>query len=73
MPTDTQALILFLVAGAVGLAVIATFFTVEQRTIAMVQRLGKFVREAGPGLHVKVPFIAPDGPQRRECFRGESR
>lgn len=33
------------------------FFTVEQRTTAIVQRLGKFVREAGPGLHVKVPFI----------------
>jgi len=57
MPTDTLALILFLAAGALGLAVIATFFTVEQRTVAMVQRLGKFVREAGPGLHVKVPFI----------------
>jgi regulator of protease activity HflC (stomatin/prohibitin superfamily) len=48
--------------GAVALiAVIAvltfTFFTVEQRTIAIVQRLGKFVREAGPGLNVKVPFL----------------
>jgi len=36
---------------------ISTFFTVEQRTTAIVQRLGKFVREAGPGLNVKVPFI----------------
>jgi regulator of protease activity HflC (stomatin/prohibitin superfamily) len=35
----------------------ATFFTVEQRTTAMVQRLGKFVREAGPGIRVKIPFI----------------
>ena len=48
--------------GAVALiAVIAaltsTFFTVEQRTTAIVQRLGKFVREAGPGLNVKVPFL----------------
>jgi regulator of protease activity HflC (stomatin/prohibitin superfamily) len=53
--------VLIFVAVAVGLAVIATlvatFFTVEQRTTAIVQRLGKFVREAGPGLHVKVPFI----------------
>ena len=38
-------------------ALISTFFTVEQRTTAIVQRLGKFVREAGPGLNVKVPFI----------------
>jgi regulator of protease activity HflC (stomatin/prohibitin superfamily) len=52
---------LMLVAGAAGLALItlllATLFTVEQRTVAIVQRLGKFVREAGPGLHVKLPFI----------------
>ena len=35
----------------------ATFFTVEQRTVAIVQRLGKFVREAPPGLHTKIPFL----------------
>lgn len=34
-----------------------TLFTVEQRTTALVQRLGKFTREAGPGLHMKIPFI----------------
>ena len=38
-------------------ALMATFFTVQQRTTAIVQRLGKFVREAGPGLNVKVPFL----------------
>ena len=38
-------------------ALISTFFTVQQRTAAIVQRLGKFVREAGPGLNVKIPFI----------------
>jgi regulator of protease activity HflC (stomatin/prohibitin superfamily) len=54
--------LLMLVAG--GLAVMtvltlvaAAFFTVDQRTAAIVQRLGKFLREAGPGLHVKVPLI----------------
>lgn len=56
-----QNLVILLVAGALGMAVIgmlmATFFTVEQRTTAIVQRLGKFLREAGPGLHTKVPFI----------------
>jgi len=30
---------------------LATFFTVEQRTAAIVQRLGKFVQEAGPGVN----------------------
>jgi regulator of protease activity HflC (stomatin/prohibitin superfamily) len=38
-------------------ALASTFFTVQQRTTALVQRLGKFVREAGPGLNVKVPFF----------------
>jgi regulator of protease activity HflC (stomatin/prohibitin superfamily) len=38
-------------------ALVSMFFTVEQRTTAIVQRFGKFVREAGPGLRVKVPFI----------------
>ena len=49
------------VAGVVVIAVVAVlgmaFFTVEQRTVAVVQRLGKFLREAGPGLHVKIPVI----------------
>jgi regulator of protease activity HflC (stomatin/prohibitin superfamily) len=38
-------------------ALLSTFFTVQQRTTAIVQRLGKFVREAGPGLNVKIPFF----------------
>ncbi len=53
--------ILFFVAGALVVVIIAalssTFFTVEQRTVAIVQRLGKFAREAGPGIQVKIPFI----------------
>lgn len=61
MSTEPEALILISVASALAFAgiaaLVATFFTVEQRTTAIVQRLGKFVREAGPGLHVKVPFI----------------
>jgi regulator of protease activity HflC (stomatin/prohibitin superfamily) len=56
MSTQTQVL---LVAGAFALIAIAmlasAFFTVEQRTTAIVQRLGKFLREAGPGIHVKIP------------------
>ena len=56
----TQQLLL-IVAGAAGLVLFAvlaaTFYTVEQRTTAIVQRLGKFVREAGPGLHMKIPFV----------------
>ncbi len=35
----------------------ATFFTVSQRSVKIIQRFGKFIREAGPGIHAKVPFI----------------
>jgi regulator of protease activity HflC (stomatin/prohibitin superfamily) len=33
------------------------FFTVEQQERAMVERFGKFVRVAGPGLQTKTPFV----------------
>jgi regulator of protease activity HflC (stomatin/prohibitin superfamily) len=46
-----------LAALATVAALMATFFTVEQRTAAIVQRFGRFVREAGPGLNVKVPIL----------------
>ena len=46
----TQTLMFILVAGTFGVAAIAmlgaTFFTVEQRSAAIVQRLGKFLGEA---------------------------
>jgi regulator of protease activity HflC (stomatin/prohibitin superfamily) len=32
-------------------------FTVEQQTVAIVQRFGKFQRMAEPGLNIKVPFV----------------
>jgi regulator of protease activity HflC (stomatin/prohibitin superfamily) len=34
-----------------------SFFTVEQQTAAIIERFGKFLRIAGPGLGVKIPFI----------------
>jgi regulator of protease activity HflC (stomatin/prohibitin superfamily) len=33
------------------------FFIVQQQTAAIVQRFGKFERIAGPGLHIKLPFV----------------
>jgi len=38
-------------------AVIGSFFTVQTAEVAIVQRLGKFARVAGPGLNWKTPFI----------------
>jgi regulator of protease activity HflC (stomatin/prohibitin superfamily) len=50
---------LVLGGGALGLIALlaASFYTVEQRTAAVIQRLGKFVKEVGPGLHMKIPVI----------------
>ena len=48
-----------LVFGGVFLIVLlaASIYTVEQQTIAIVQRLGKFHRESGPGIHLRIPFL----------------
>lgn len=46
-----------LLAVATLVVLRTTVFTVQQRTTAIVQRLGKFLREAGPGIHVKIPFL----------------
>jgi regulator of protease activity HflC (stomatin/prohibitin superfamily) len=54
-----QLLWIFLGGGALLVVILlaASLFTVEQQTVAMVQRLGRFHREAGPGIHAKIPFI----------------
>ena len=56
---DGQLMWIVLGAGAVGLIALlaASLYTVEQRTVAIVQRLGKFVREAQPGLRMKIPWV----------------
>jgi len=36
---------------------LGSFFTVETAQVAIVQRLGKFARVAGPGLNWKTPLI----------------
>jgi len=59
MATPVQVF-LFVVSGlgfALIMMIVDAFFTVDQRTAVIVQRLGKFHREAGPGLHTKLPFI----------------
>jgi regulator of protease activity HflC (stomatin/prohibitin superfamily) len=57
----TKQEVMLLVAGGGALALIAllaaSLFTVKQQTVAIVERLGKFHREAGPGIHIKIPFI----------------
>lgn len=42
--------------GIVVFAARLSFFTVQQQTVAIVQRFGKHLRIAQPGLHVKIPI-----------------
>ncbi|MCA9706641.1 MAG: SPFH domain-containing protein [Myxococcales bacterium] len=44
-------------ALAVVLIVALSLFVVGQQTLAVVERFGKFVRIAEPGLNVKIPFV----------------
>lgn len=44
------------VAGAAVLAFYAFTFTVREDQLGIVLRFGEFVRQAGPGLHIRYPF-----------------
>lgn len=46
----------FILSGLVVLFLLS-FFTVEQQTVAIIERFGKYLRIANPGLHFKIPFI----------------
>jgi regulator of protease activity HflC (stomatin/prohibitin superfamily) len=57
----TQQAIFWTVLGGIGIVLVsllaASLFIVEERAVAVLQRFGKFVRMAGPGIQMKVPFI----------------
>jgi regulator of protease activity HflC (stomatin/prohibitin superfamily) len=54
----TFVLFLIAIVVIVGLSIIlGSFFTVETAQVAIVQRLGKFARVAGPGLNWKTPYL----------------
>src|SRR5271154_5857348 len=51
-------LILIVLLGLLALSIVlGSFFTVETSQVALVQRLGKFARVAGPGLNWKTPYL----------------
>ncbi len=58
---DPTTMVLLFLGGIVVLFALSiffgSFFTVETAQVAIVQRLGKFARVAGPGLNWKTPFI----------------
>src|ERR1019366_966560 len=56
----TSMLLIFVVIVVIFFVlsvVFGSFFTVETGQVAIVQRLGKFARVAGPGLNWKTPLI----------------
>jgi len=61
MNMDPATTVLVLMGGLILLFVLSvflgSFFTVETAQVAIVQRLGKFARVAGPGLNWKTPFL----------------
>ena len=51
-------LVLIFIVGIFVLSIaLGSFFTVQTAAVAIVQRLGKFARVAGPGLNWKTPFL----------------
>jgi regulator of protease activity HflC (stomatin/prohibitin superfamily) len=51
-------LVLVFIVGIFVLSIVlGSFFTVQTAAVAIVQRLGKFARVAGPGLNWKTPFL----------------
>ena len=55
--TTVFLVLIFIVFVFVLSIVMGSFFTVETAQAAIVQRLGKFARVAGPGLNWKTPFL----------------
>jgi len=57
MPYVDIAIVGGAVAFGLALLVVSSLFIVGQQTLAIVERFGKFVRIAEPGLSLKIPFI----------------
>lgn len=49
--------IICLAVFAALIILLLSFFTVEQQTVAIIERFGKFVKLATPGLNIKIPVI----------------
>jgi modulator of FtsH protease HflK len=57
LPPIPKGVLIIGILVLVGLSMLMTaFYTVEPAEIAVIQRLGRYVRQAGPGLHFKLPF-----------------
>lgn len=57
MPSNVPIYAIAAVVAVAAVVLAGSLYTVQQRTVAIVQRLGRFVRESGPGIHAKIPII----------------
>ena len=48
---------LLIVIGIIVFVLFNSIFTVKQQTFKSIERFGKFVRIANPGINIKIPFI----------------
>lgn len=59
--TSVMQYVIYAVFGVIGLAliigIVTSFFAVDQGTVAVVTRFGKYKRVALPGLNFKTPFL----------------
>lgn len=57
-PASFAMVVFWLVIAVFAIVILTgTLFTVEQQSRAIIERFGRYVRTAGPGLNVKVPVI----------------
>ncbi|MGL4549591.1 MAG: SPFH domain-containing protein [Gemmataceae bacterium] len=54
---DPVTTVLLVIVGLALLTVALSFYTVQQQTTAIIERFGKFIRIAKPGLNMKLPWI----------------
>jgi regulator of protease activity HflC (stomatin/prohibitin superfamily) len=57
-PEHFATLLFWAVVALLAIVILsATFFTVEQQSRAIIERFGRYVRTAKPGLNIKIPLI----------------
>lgn len=69
MPDGPRGFVLPGVIGLIALSVWSAFYQVPSDSVAVVQRLGKYIDEVPPGLHLKLPFgidVATTVPVKRQ-------
>lgn len=50
-------IILVIVAVILIIVLASSLFTIEQQRVGVIERFGKFLRLAGPGLHIRIPIV----------------